>query len=78
MVPSYTGGSSYLLMTKYNNYAGVGSGDGSNRIAVIDPRASQTDAISGLPIMREVLTILGPTFESGCRESVGSSGGRRG
>jgi hypothetical protein len=65
MVPSYAGGSTYLLMTKYNNYDGVGTGDGSNRIAVIDPRATQTDAISGLPIMREVLTILGPTFESG-------------
>jgi hypothetical protein len=65
MVPSYTGSSSYLLMTKYNNYAGIGSGDGSNRVAVIDPHASQTDPISGLPIMKEVLTILGPTFESG-------------
>ncbi|HZW71914.1 MAG TPA: hypothetical protein VFF43_00145, partial [Caldimonas sp.] len=25
----------------------------------------QTDTISGLPVMLEVLTILGPTFESG-------------
>ncbi len=65
MVPSYNGGSSYLLFTKYNNYAGVGSGDGSNRIAIIDPHATQVDAISGLTIMREVLTILGPTFSSG-------------
>ena len=65
MVPSYGGPSSYLLMTKYNNYAGVGSGDGSNRIAVIDPHATQTDSISGIPIMLEVLTILGPTFEAG-------------
>jgi len=52
-------------MTKYNNYAGVGTGDGANRIAILDPRASQTDSISGLPVMREVMTILGPTFESG-------------
>ena len=65
MVPSYAGGSSYLLMTKYNNYAGVGTGDGANRLAIIDPNASQTDTISGLPIMREVLTIIGPTFVSG-------------
>lgn len=65
MVPSYTGGSSYLLMTKYNNYAGIGSGDGANRVAIVDPHASQTDPISGLPIMKEVLTVLGPTFESG-------------
>ena len=65
MVPSYTGTSAYLLMTKYNNYSGAGSGDGRNRVAVIDPTASQTDPISGLPIMREVLTILGPTPEAG-------------
>ena len=65
MVASYSGGASYLLMVKYNNYAGAGSGDGANRVAVIDPRASQADPISGRPIMKEVLTLLGPTFESG-------------
>lgn len=65
MVPSYTGPSSYLLMTKYNNYSGAGSGDGRNRVAVIDPGATQRDDVSGLPIMREVLTILGPTPEPG-------------
>ncbi len=65
MVPSYTGTSTYLLMTKYNNYSGAGSGDGRNSLAVIDPNASQLDPISGLPIMREVLTILGPTPEPG-------------
>jgi hypothetical protein len=65
IVSSYTGASSYLLMTKYNNYAGIGSGDGRSRVAVLDPKASQTDSISGVPVMREVLTILGPTFESG-------------
>ena len=64
-MPSYTGSSSYLLMIKYNNYDGIGTGDGANRIAIVDPRASQVDPISGLPIMKEVLTILGPTFESG-------------
>ena len=46
MVPSYAGTSSYLLMTKYNNYRGVGTGDGINRLAVIDPRATQIDPIS--------------------------------
>ena len=65
IVPSYAGSSPYLLMVKYNNYLGAGYGDGANRVAIIDPRASQTDPISGLPIMREVLTLLGPTFESG-------------
>ena len=65
MVPSYTGGSSYLLTTKYNDYAGVGRGTGANRLAVVDPRATQVDAISGRTIMKEVLTVLGQTFESG-------------
>ncbi len=65
MVPGYTGPSSYLLMTKYNNYSGAGSGDGRNRVAVIDPGATQRDDVSGLPIMLEVLTILGPTPEPG-------------
>ncbi|HEV7578063.1 MAG TPA: hypothetical protein VGO85_18690 [Caldimonas sp.] len=65
MVPSYGGSSTYLLMTKYNNYAGVGTGNGANRIALLDPHATQIDPISGLTIMKEVLTILGPTFESG-------------
>jgi hypothetical protein len=70
MVPSYSGGSPYLLATKYNNYAGVGSGDGLNRIAVLDPRASQVDAISGRPVMKEVLTVLGPTLEAGSSAAV--------
>src|SRR6185312_6422202 len=41
MVPAYTGTSSYLVMTKYNNYYGAGTGDGLNRLAVLDPTASQ-------------------------------------
>ena len=65
MVPSYSGSSPYLLMVKYNNYRGAGTGDGANRVAIIDPRAPQVDAISGLQIMKEVQTLLGPTFESG-------------
>src|SRR6185369_13355183 len=32
-VPQYTGASSYLLMTKYNNYAGIGTGNGENKVA---------------------------------------------
>jgi hypothetical protein len=65
MLQAYTGPSSYLLVTKYNNYLGVGAGDGQNRVAVIDPKATQIDAISGLPVMKELLVILGPTFETG-------------
>lgn len=63
MVPSYSAASGYLIAVKYNNYAG--RGDGMNRLAVIDPSVAQADTLSGLPVMREVLTILGPTFESG-------------
>jgi hypothetical protein len=61
MVPGYRGTSRYLLMTKYNNYAGIGTGDGLNRLAILDPNAAQADPIGGASVMREVLTILGPT-----------------
>lgn len=60
MVPSYTGSSSYLLMTKYNNYAGLG-GDGVNKLAILDPNATQVDSRSGQVVMKEVLTIAGVT-----------------
>ncbi|MGO8679692.1 MAG: hypothetical protein ACLPYZ_18135 [Limisphaerales bacterium] len=60
LVSSYHGGSPYLLMTKYNNYAGAG-GNGVNKIAILDPRNSMTDPISGATVMNEVLTIVGPT-----------------
>jgi hypothetical protein len=64
MVPSYHGNSSYLLMTKYNNYADPGlGGDGINKIAILDPnpKNSETDPVSGATVMNEVLTIAGPT-----------------
>jgi hypothetical protein len=71
MVPSYAGTSTYLLAQKYNNYRGVGSGDGLNRLAVLDPRGTQADPIvAGVTVMREVLTILGPTQD-------GNTTGRR-
>jgi hypothetical protein len=60
LVPSYQGSSSYLLMTKYNNYANAG-GNGSNKIAILDPMNSQTDTVSSAMVMKEVLTIAGPT-----------------
>ena len=60
MVPSYTGSSTYLLMTKYNNYAGEG-GDGVNKIAILDPNAMMDDPVTGACVMQEVLTIAGPT-----------------
>lgn len=65
-VPSYTGTSPYLLMTKYNNYYGAGPyGDGHNKIAIIDPDATQTDEYSSVTVMKEILTMLGPTSYPG-------------
>jgi hypothetical protein len=64
LVRSYTGKSSYLLMTKYNNYAGIGTGDGKNRIAILDPNATEKDPIiPSVLVMNEVMTILGPTTD---------------
>jgi hypothetical protein len=70
MVPSYVGTSAHLLMTKYNNYIGIGTGNGQNKIAVLDPGATETDPVTGVTVMKEVLTILGPTANSsgGVRE----------
>lgn len=60
LVPSYTGASPYLLMSKYNNYASV-SGNGDNRIAILDPRDSQTDPITSVTVMKIILSIEGLT-----------------
>lgn len=60
LVPSYFGPSDYLVMTKYNDYAGIG-GSGANRIALLDPGATMTDPVSGIGTMNEVMTALGPT-----------------
>jgi hypothetical protein len=59
-VPGYAGAAPYLIMTKYNLYAGSG-GNGQNKIAVLDPFASQIDGLTGAPVMKEVYTILGGT-----------------
>ena len=64
MVPSYTGTSTYLLMTKYNNYAGVGAATASTSSPILDPNATQIDPITGATVMKEVLTIAGPTAAS--------------
>lgn len=60
MVPSYTGTSDHLILTKYNNYAGLG-GDGVNKLAILDPNATQIDPRTGATVMKEVLTIAGVT-----------------
>jgi PKD repeat protein len=65
MVPSYTGSSAYLMMSKYNNYAGIGTGDGKNKLAILDPNATQTDLVTSATVMKEILTILGVTPDGG-------------
>lgn len=62
LVPSYTGASEYLLLSKYNHYALLG--DGVNKMAVLDPNATMTDPVTSLQVMKEVLTIAGPTPDS--------------
>jgi hypothetical protein len=64
LVPSYTGSSSYLILTKSNNYAGADGGDGVNKITVLDPNDTMVEphpSSNGQLVMREVLTIAGPT-----------------
>ncbi|HWD38645.1 MAG TPA: hypothetical protein VG944_07335 [Fimbriimonas sp.] len=62
IVASYRGKATYLLLCKYNNYS-LGSGDGKNRVAVLDPTSNSVtrDRQSGIPVMNEVITVLGPT-----------------
>jgi hypothetical protein len=67
-VPSYTGTSSYLLLTKYNNYSGLGTGNGQNQVAILDPFATQSDeyadpSYKAVTVMKEVITVNGATPE---------------
>ena len=74
-VPGYAGTAPYLIMTKYNFYAGAG-GNGENRIAVVDPFATQIDGYSGAIVMREAAKILcatpdpdaGPSYPTAVKE----------
>ena len=59
-VPSYHGRSSYLLVSKYNNYLIGPHGDGRMELALLDPHASQRDRFSDVRVMREVRTVLSP------------------
>ncbi|AIE83860.1 hypothetical protein [Fimbriimonas ginsengisoli] len=62
-VKAYHGTSKYLILAKYNNYAGAG-GDGANRVAILDPNASAVESISGVTTMKEVISVLGATKDS--------------
>jgi hypothetical protein len=59
-VPSYAGTSSYLLVSKYNNYDIGPHGDGRNEIALLDPHATQQDRFSKVQVLEEVRTVLSP------------------
>src|SRR5262249_21261309 len=63
LVSNYGGSSTYLLMTKFNNYLGIGTGNGQNKIAIVDPQATESDPITGATVMKEVITALGQTSE---------------
>lgn len=67
LVPSYRGGSPYLILTKYNDYSDQGiNGSGQNKVALLDPNASEPDPIeNSVQSMKEVLTVLGPTRNTG-------------
>jgi hypothetical protein len=64
-VPSYTGTSSYLILTKYNNYADFNIGNGINQVAVLDPFATMPDEYNFggtvATVMTEVITVTGVT-----------------
>ncbi|HYB98865.1 MAG TPA: hypothetical protein VEC57_06975 [Candidatus Limnocylindrales bacterium] len=62
IVASYTGPSSYLILSKYNDYATAG-GTGINRIAVLDPNVGMRDPVTGLDVMNEVMTVRSPTVD---------------
>ncbi len=64
-VPSYTGTSKYLILTKYNAYAGFSGGDGVNKLAVLDPNASAFETHNQFPAMKEVITVTGVTPDTG-------------
>jgi hypothetical protein len=64
MVASYKGSSTYLLMTKYNNYADFPGGDGKNKMAILDPNAIEVDPVEATNVMNEVMTVLGPTSDT--------------
>ncbi len=63
VVPAYKGTSSYLILVKYNNYAGAGTGNGVNQVAILDPNAQMQDEYSAVPVtvMQEVITVSGVT-----------------
>jgi Bacterial Ig-like domain (group 3) len=72
LVSSYTGSSAYLLLSNYNDYVGQMDGQGVNKVALLDPTATETDSHSssnGLSVMREILDATGPTPDAANQNS---------
>ncbi len=67
LVVSYRGSSPYLLLTKYNDYSDPGiTGSGQNKVALLDPNASQVNPIEGnVHSMKEVISVVGVTPDNG-------------
>jgi len=59
IVPSYHGSSSYLLLTKYNNYKQFGNGQ--NYVAITDPNTPMADIVTGVSVMNVVMEQIGLT-----------------
>lgn len=64
LVPSYQGNSSYLLATKYNNYAAR-----EYSMALLDPQQGARDSKSGVTVMAVVLSIPSPAPLEWCVNS---------
>jgi hypothetical protein len=61
-VTGYSGTSTYLIFSQYNDYLNVGSGKGNNQIALLDPGATQADPIDGkTTVMKQIALAASPT-----------------
>jgi hypothetical protein len=58
------------VLTKYNNYCGSGTGNGHNKVGILDPNVSFTEPVSGQITMKEIITVMGPTGDVGCSGAV--------